>query len=94
MFNLQTVPLPVLPSNTKKFAMGRSRPPSAFKISWASIPPTIAHIGENSKQAVVDKDLQRDGVFSQMKRLTETHSMRSREAVAKICWFTFAVAMS
>jgi len=33
MFNRQTVPPPVLPSKTKKFAIGGSRPPSAFKMS-------------------------------------------------------------
>ena len=33
IFNRQTVPPPVLPSKTKKFAIGGSRPPSAFKMS-------------------------------------------------------------
>jgi len=56
MFKRQTVPPPVLPSNTKKLAIGGSRPPSALRISCANIPPTIAHTGENSWLAVVDND--------------------------------------
>lgn len=52
--NRHTVPEPVLPSKEKKFAIGGSRAANAFKISWANIPPTTAHTGENSCAAVVD----------------------------------------
>lgn len=48
MFIRQTVPLPLVPSNTKKLAIGASRAASAFKISCPSIPPITAHTGENS----------------------------------------------
>jgi len=58
MSKRQTVPPPVFPSNTKKLAIGGSRPPSAFRMSCANIPPTIAHTGENSWPAVVDSDLE------------------------------------
>ena len=58
MFKRQTVPPPVFPSNMKKLAIGGSRPPSAFRMSCANIPPTIAHTGENSCLAVVDNDLE------------------------------------
>ena len=48
MFIRQTVPLPLVPSNTKKLAIGASRAVSAFRMSCASIPPTTAHTGANS----------------------------------------------
>lgn len=57
MFIRITVPPPVLPSKTKKFAIGGSRAARALRISCANIPPTIAQTGENSWAAVVDIDL-------------------------------------
>ena len=69
MHILTTVPAPVLPSNVKKFAMGASRAPSVLSISWASIPPTIAHTGESSCEAVTAK-LLRKGLSMQKKKVT------------------------
>jgi hypothetical protein len=53
MFILHTDPPPVFPSNVKKLAIGASRAARAFKISCAKIPPTTAHVGENSCAADV-----------------------------------------
>lgn len=53
MFILHTDPLPVFPSNVKKFAIGASRAARAFRMSCANIPPTTAHVGENSCAADV-----------------------------------------
>ena len=95
IFSRQTVPPPVLPSKTKKFAIGGSRPPSAFKISCPSIPPTIAHTGENSWLAVVDRDLERKGPDLLLEWFTgarekRLYSRRSRGSVVRTCLFTSA----
>ena len=54
----QTVPAPVVPSNTKKLTIGGSRAASALRISCASMPPTTAQTGESSCAAVVARFLE------------------------------------
>lgn len=54
---LHTVAPPVFPSKVKKLAIGGSRAASVLRISWANIPPTMAHTGENSCAAVTATDL-------------------------------------
>ena len=70
MFMQLTDPCPEFPSKTKKLAIGGSVPESAFRISWASKPPTTAQTGENSCKAVVHNELQED---SQIRKLCDTY---------------------
>ena len=81
MFMRHTEPCPVFPSNTKKFAMGRSRAPSIFRMSWARMPPTMAHTGANSWAATVTIVLFTEKVYRyalQIQSLQKkTYSMRS-----------------
>lgn len=85
----QTVPPPVLPSKKKKLAMGGSRPPSALRMSCASIPPTIAHTGENSWPAVVDIDLEVPcNWIVEAKFPGYTYSIRERGTLLRTCLLT------
>ncbi len=89
----QTVPPPVFPSKTKKFATGGSRPPRAFRISWPSTPPIIAQTGLNSCLAPFDNDLRRKSGVSRVFSVTteECYLMRSTGSSRKTCLLTSAV---
>lgn len=88
----RTVALPVTPSNVRKLAYGGSRPARAFSMSCARRPPSIAHVGENSYDAVsatVLKVTVTEYVINVLlnldKNLRYTYSMTSFGILGKTC---------
>lgn len=90
----QTVPPPVVPSNTKKFTIGDSRAASALRMSCASMPPTTAQTGESSCAAVVARDLKKRQIqeYSSDEYTASTHWTFSRGTLGKACLLTSAFA--
>ena len=93
MFIRATVAPPIFPSKARKLAIGASRPPRDFNISWPSIPPTMAHTGENSWPAVVERELEGQCELG-LTLISPTYSDRSGGKVVRTCLLTAALAMN